>query len=105
MFYQNGTQAGLGTYSVTVLEAGTFVVSGSMSLPRIYDGSTAASSCVVLVKQNGSTVYTGTAGADGFKAELLCAANDVISVVFQSAAAIDQPVNAIKCQISITSGV
>lgn len=106
-FNQSGTLAGLGTYGVAVPAAGVYVVDGKVSLPKIVDGDTAASSVVVVVKLNSdAATYTGTAGADGFKCDIVAAAaGDVINVITSSAASVDQGLNVIKTTIAISSGV
>lgn len=102
-YNQNLVFNGLGTVSVTVPVTGDYFVDGILSLPMLISGG-GASSVVVVVNQNGSPVYTGNAGASGFYTNLSCAANDVIAVVFSSAAAADQPFNIIKSNISIGQG-
>lgn len=103
-FNQNLTFNGLGTLSITVPLAGAYFVSGKISLPTLSKGDSAPSACLVVVNQNGSPVYTGIAGAEGFYTDISCAANDVIAMVFSSAAAVDQGLNVIKSVISIGQG-
>lgn len=102
-FNQNIESQGLNTISTTVPYAGLYSVSGKITLPTLVDGS-GASSLVITVNQNGSPVYTGLAGAEGFYTTLNCAALDVIAVVPSSSAAVDAALNAIKLVISITQG-
>jgi hypothetical protein len=80
--------------------AGAFFLEGKISLPSINMGSGAASACLVTINQNGAPVYVGQAGAEGFKTDLSCALADVIAIVLTSAAAVDQPINAIKTTIA-----
>lgn len=102
-FNQNGSLAGLGTYSVIVPSDGIYFVDGKVTLPTVVGGG-GASSCVVTVNLNGAPKYVGSAGAEGFKTEFLCAASDTIAVVTSSAAAVDQPLNAIKTNVAIGQG-
>lgn len=102
-YYQNLVFNGLGTLSITMPFAGLFDFEGHIQLPRIASGS-GQSSLLVVINQNGSPVYTGIAGADGFKKEINCAANDVIAIVFSSSAAADLPLNAIKSSVSVSVG-
>lgn len=103
-FSVNAAMGGLGTFSLIVPNAGPYTVSGKIMLPTIVGGG-GPSSCLTTINLNGSPVYVGNAGDEGFKATFLCAAGDTVAVVFTSAAAADQPVNAIKAQIGITQGV
>jgi hypothetical protein len=100
---QNLVWNGLGTLSVTIPIAGNQSFAGQIQLPTIVQGN-GASSLVVTVKQNGTAIYTGTAGASGFKVDTYCAVGDVIAIIFSSSAAIDQGLNVIKSEISITQG-
>lgn len=103
-YNQNLVFNGLGTLSITVPVAGTYFISGNISIPTISTGSS-PSSCLVTINQNGSPIYTGVAGAEGFYTSMVCAAADVIAVVFSSSAAVDQLLNVIKSTISIGLGM
>ena len=102
-FNQNIESVGLSTISVTVPFAGPYFVKGKVFLPTLVDGGV-ASSVVITVNQNGSPVYTGLAGAEGFYVDISCAANDVIAVVPSSSVTTDQALNAVKVRISIGQG-
>ena len=95
---------GLGNISLTIPSAGEVSFNVQSSIPTLSQGSTANSALVIVIKQNGSTVYTGTAGSTGAQTSFVCAAADVIQFVFSSSAAVDQPLNAIKSVISVSSG-
>lgn len=96
------TAVGLGTVAdVVVPDAGLYYVNGSISLPKIPEGSTANSAVVALIKKNGSTQYTGLAGAQGFFAKISCSASDELTVVLSSAAAVDQDLQAVKTTTTI----
>lgn len=103
-FSQSGSMGGLNTYTVIVPNAGPYVFSGKLTLPTIVGGG-GPSSCVVTLNQNGTPFYTGVAGAEGFQATALAAAGDTFTIVTSSAAAADQPLNAIKMQLGISQGV
>jgi hypothetical protein len=102
-FNQNIESTGLNTISTTVPYAGPYFVKGQFTLPTLVDGA-GASSLVVTVNQNGSPVYSGLAGAEGFYKNLLCAAYDVIAIVLSSAASVDAVNNAVKAVYSIGQG-
>lgn len=107
-FSQNQISTGLVTITTAAPAAGPYVISGKLTLPTISEedrSDLGTSQVVVTVAQNGSTVYTGLAGAEGFKANLLCAAFDVLTVSMTSSAAIDQTPNIVKAAISLSSGV
>lgn len=101
---QNLSFAGLGTFTTILPIAGPYFFEGKLSLPTLTTAGV-QSACVVTVNQNGSAKYTGTAGAEGFKVDLLCAANDTVTIVLSSAAAIDQLPNMVKATIAIGQGV
>ena len=103
-FNQNASFAGLKTYSVIVPAAGLYFVDSKISLPSVRDGDGKVSLHLAVVNVNGSPVYTGLAGAEGFKTDMICAAGDTVAVVLSSAAAADQPLNVIKSNIAIGSG-
>lgn len=102
-YNQNLTFNGLGTLSITVPQAGAYFVDGKISLPSLTNGG-GVSACLVTINQNGSPVYTGIAGAEGFYTDISCAAADVIAIVFSSAATPDQGLNVIKSTIAIGLG-
>lgn len=103
-FNQNLVFNGLGTLSLTVPVAGAYFIDGKISLPTMPKGDSAPSSCLVTINQNGSPIYTGIAGAEGFYKTVTCAASDVLAMVFSSSAAVDQPLNVIKSVVSIGLG-
>jgi hypothetical protein len=105
-FYVNETTQGLGT--IATAQASTtdiYRVSGKITLPTIIQGSPAPSQVVVTINVNGSPVYTGLAGAEGFRANPACSAGDIITVVLTSSAPTDAALNVIKSTISISEGV
>lgn len=102
-YAQNLVVNGLGTTSVTIPVADDIFVEGHMSLPTLTNGG-GVSAALVVINKNGSPVYTGQAGAEGFRADIACAAGDVIAVVISSSAPADLPLNVIKTTMSIGSG-
>lgn len=103
-YNQSAVFNGLGTFTVITPIAGNYFVEGKISLPTLSTGATANSAVVTTINQNGSPVYTGTAGAEGFRTDIAAAANDTIAVVFSSAAAVDKALNVIKATIQIGQG-
>lgn len=99
---------GLNNISVTVPSAGQYFTNGKISLPTQSTGASINSQAVMTIKQNGSTIYTGTAGASGFGipgSQLTCAAGDVLNYAFTSSTSVDQPLNAIKSTINLGQGL
>ena len=102
-YSQNIVWTGLGTYTTKVMDAGIYKVSGHIDLPTLSKG-VGQSSCLTVINVNGSPVYTGVAGAEGFLTDVTCAALDVITIVLSSSAAADLPLNVIKASFSISVG-
>jgi hypothetical protein len=102
-FNQSGELAGLNTYTVSVPTAGAYSIGWKNYLPRLSQGGT-QSSLVVTINQNGSPVFTSTAGADGGSFDLICASGDSITLVTSSSAAGDQALNLIKTQVAFSGG-
>jgi hypothetical protein len=104
-FNQTIEWGGLGTLSFTVPVAGPYFIDGKMTIPSLQGGSPTASSLQVTINQNGSPVYVGLVGAQGFHVDnLLCALDDVLAFVFSSSATVDQQLNAIKATVGIGTG-
>lgn len=104
-FNSNATYTGLGTFTITAPVADQYQVFGKLRLPSIPQGDATASSVVVVVKQNSTTVYTGNAGARGFDNIVInAAAGDTISCITSSSAAVDQPINAVQMTVSVSQG-
>ena len=103
-YYQNVNFNGLGTFSFNAPETSAFEIDGKISLPTIVGGN-GPSSLVVTIKQNGTTMYTGLPGAEGFFVQISCTFNDLIQIIFSSSAAIDATLNAVKSTIAISEGV
>lgn len=104
-FNQNQCIVGMNYGEVAVPSAGTYFVDGKIQLPRIAAGGGQSAVVATITNQTGPvTLYTGTAGADGFYCTAICAAADVIRVTLSSADDDDTPLNAVKCEFSVGSG-
>ena len=99
-FNMNSTVGGLVSVTTSIPQAGTYPLTGKLSLPTIVDGG-GPSAVVVTLSQNGTPFYTGPAGAEGFSATASCAANDTLTVAMTSANANDALPNMVKTTISI----
>lgn len=102
--YQNIVVSGLGTTSYTIPEAGAYFVEGKISLPTLTNGQ-GVSAVVATLNNNGVAFYTGTAGAEGFRADHTFALNDVLTVVLTSAGDPDNKLNAVKMTLVVGEGV
>lgn len=99
---QNYVQDGLGTLTFTVPTTGTYNVQCQSTFNPV-------SSLAILVKNNGSTKYTAptvtpTQSALQFKTDLQLTAADSVTIVLSSAAAVDNQLNTIQSNISISQG-
>lgn len=103
-YSQNLVFSGLGTVSFTVPTAGAYFLDGKISLPTLVNGG-GVSACLCVINQNGSPVYTGIAGAEGFYKVVSCAANDLIAIVLSSSAPADQLLNVIKTTVAVGEGI
>lgn len=105
-FNQNLTSTGLITLSLGVPETNVICfIEGNVTLPTLTDdGSTMPSDCVVTVKQNGTTIYTGLPGAQGFRTTFSGTFGDTITVAFTSDLTTDAARNAVKSTIQFGSG-
>lgn len=99
-----GTFNGLGTFNMGVPEIGTYVLQGNISLPTISGGSSANSQVVVTITLNsGSALYTGPIGAQGFYLSApVASANSTFNITLSSSAPVDQGLNVIKTNITIS---
>jgi len=96
--------SGLRTTLMPKMNPGSHQFVGKLTLPRASQGSASASQVVVTINQNGSPVYVGAPGADGFETGVNIAANDVITVVTSSSNPSDQQLNAVKLTVAIWEG-
>ena len=103
-YLQTGSFTGLMTQIVGVPSADSYILQGTLTLPTVQSGSPASSQAVVTIKQNASTIYTGSAGANGFRVSILAAALDVISIQVSSSNPVDQGLNVIRTSYAIWEG-
>jgi hypothetical protein len=99
-FSQNFSISGLETLTVVMPLAGAFTLSGKLSLPNARE-SGIESTVVTTIKQNGSTIFTSTAGALGFSIPILAALSDSFTVQLSSSTAEDAVLNAVTAVVSI----
>jgi hypothetical protein len=102
-FNQNVVINGLNNFSVTVPYAGPYVVKGKVTIPTLVNGA-GASGLIVTLKQNGTTIFTGLTGAEGFKALASCAAYDVLEVLVSSSNSDDSSLT-VKSVFDFSQGV
>lgn len=104
-FNQSLAFSGLGTaVTATAPETDMYQVAGKITLPTIGQGSSTQSAVVVVVNVNGSPIYTGAAGLEGFKTTAFCTAADIITVVLTSSSNVDKDYNVVKSTITISQG-
>jgi hypothetical protein len=111
VYSQNFAISGLETLTVVMPVAGQFTMSGKIKLPRLSQTDPTdpnylnyPSQVVATIKQNGTTVFTTTAGSDGFSIPIQSALSDSFTVQLSSAGAAgteDQILNAVSAVISI----
>ena len=107
-YSQNFAISGLETLTIVMPVAGNFTLSGKIDLPRLSQTDPSdpnylsyPSAVVATIKQNGSTIFTGSAGSDGFSLPILAAAADTFTVALSSSAAEDKVLNAVGAVVSI----
>lgn len=107
-YSQNFAISGLETLTIVMPIAGNFTLSGKLKLPRLSQADPSdpnylsyPSAVVVTIKQNGSTIYTGSAGQDGFSIPILAALKDSFTVALSSSAAEDEVLNAVSAVVSL----
>ena len=107
-YSQNFAISGLETLTIVMPVAGNFTLSGKIKLPRLSQSDPTdpnflnyPSQVVATIKQNGSTIFTSTAGSDGFSIPILAALKDSFTVQLNSSAAEDNVLNAVSAVISL----
>ena|ERR1700678_2878416 len=107
-FSQNFSIGGLETLTVVMPLAGAFTLSGKIKLPRLSQTDPSdpdyldyPSTVVTTIKQNGTTIFTSKAGADGFSLPILAALSDSFTVALTSSSAQDEVLNAVSAVVSI----
>jgi len=119
-FTLSTTVTNLATTTITIPTTDTYNIQGTLTLPNIVTaasqgagggagtgtgGTFSPSQVVVTIKQNGTTIYTGAAGALGFALTgLSCTANDSITIALSSSQAQDNQPEAVKMTLSVSEG-
>jgi len=119
-YTQSTTVTDLATHTITIPTTDTYNFAGTLTLPNIVTAATAGagggagtgtggvfvpSQVVITIKQNGTTIYTGAAGALGFALNgVSCTAADVITIIRSSSLAQDEQPNAIRMTLSVSEG-
>lgn len=107
-YSQNFAISGLETLTVVMPLAGLYKLEGKIKLPRLSQSDPTdpnylnyPSAVVATIKQNGTTIFTTTAGSDGFSIPLLAALKDSITVQLSSSAGEDTVLDAVSAVVSI----
>jgi hypothetical protein len=107
-YSQNFAISGLETLTIVMPIAGAFTLSGKFKLPRQSQSDPSdpnylsyVPALVATIKQNGTTIFTSTAGADGFSIPILAALSDSFTIALTSTAAEDEVLNAVSAVISL----
>jgi len=119
-FTLSTTVTNIATTTITIPTTDTYNFQGTLTLPNIVTAATqgagggagtgtggtfSPSQVVVTIKQNGTTIYTGAAGALGFAVNgVSCTANDSITIALSSSQAQDNQPEAIKMTLSVSEG-
>jgi hypothetical protein len=120
-YTQSTSVTNLATHTITIPTTDVYTFQGTLTLPNVVPTATQGagggagtgtgggpmvpSQVVITIKQNGSTVYTGAAGALGFVLNgLSCTAADVITIIRSSSLAQDEQPNAIRMTLSVSEG-
>ena len=82
-----------------------YTIQGQLTLPSLTRGSISNSSVVITVKKNGSVIYTGQAGANGFQLTPTLSPGDVITIIPSSTALVDQGRHFIKIHVQMWEGI
>lgn len=100
--------SGLETLTVVMPLAGTYTLSGKIKLPRLSQSDPTdpnflsyPSAVVTTIKQNGTTIFTSLAGADGFSIPILAALKDSFTVALTSTSPQDEVLDAVSAVVSI----
>jgi hypothetical protein len=108
VYSQNFAISGLETLTIVMPLAINCVLKGKIKLPRLSQTDPTdpnylsyPSAVVATIKQNGTTIFTSTAGSDGFYVPISAAAQDTFTVALSSAAAEDNVLNAVSAVVSL----
>lgn len=102
-YNQNLVSTGLTTTTFVAPIAGPLTIRWKISLPTLTTGG-GVSAVVCTVNQQGSPIFTGNAGSEGSSVVATAAALDSFTLVLTSANAVDNALNAVKMNVSISSG-
>ena len=107
-YSQNFAISGLETLTIVMPVAGNFTLSGKIKLPRLSQTDPSdpnflnyPSAVVATIKQNGTTIFTTSAGSDGFSIPVSAALSDSFTVALSSSAAEDEVLNAVSAVVSL----
>jgi hypothetical protein len=122
LFSNTQTATGLQTITINLPNTDVYSIVGTIQAPNLVSTPTpgagagagtgtnaspasTASQIVVTIKQNGSTVYTSSAGQRGFALPALSAtAGDVITIIPSSSLAQDEQLQAIQITVATSEG-
>jgi hypothetical protein len=100
--------SGLETLTAVMPFSGLVKLEGKLKLPRLSQTDPTdpnylanPSAVVTTIKQNGTTIFTSLAGADGFSIPVLVAIKDSITVQLSSSSAQDEVLDAVSAVVSI----
>lgn len=107
-YSQNFAISGLETLTIVMPVAGNCFMTGKIKVPHLSQTDPSdpnylnyPSDVVTTIKQNGTTIFTSVAGADGFAIPVLYALKDTFTVQLSSSAAPDNVLNAVSAVISL----
>lgn len=107
-FSQSYSISGLETLTIVMPVAGNFTLSGKIKLPRLSQTDPTdpnflsyPSAVIATIKQNGTTIFTTSAGSDGFSIPILSAAQDTFTVQLSSSSPQDEILNSVSAVVSI----
>lgn len=107
--YQSGAPGATGrsAYTFSAPAAGPYVIDWKITLPTLSAGGAASGVIVTITNATGPvTVFSGAAGSQGGRVDLLAAASDAITFELSSVTAADfTNLNQIKATVAISSGV
>jgi len=120
LFSNTQTATGLQTITINLPNTDVYSIVGTIQAPNIVTaatqgagggagtgigGTVSQSQIVVTIKQNGSTIYTSSAGQRGFAIPALSAtAGDVITIIPSSSLAQDEELQAIQITVATSEG-
>jgi hypothetical protein len=83
-------------------------LNGKLKLPRLSQTDPSdqnylnyPSAVVTTIKKNGTTIFTGSSGSDGFSIPIVAAVSDSFTVALSSSSAQDEVLNAVSAVVSV----